>query len=143
MDFRPIALIVDDEPEILATIQRRLRIDEIQSEITDNPTIAIDMMKQRMFPIVVCDVRMPEMSGVDLIGKLREVNPLCNVIMITAYSSIDSVITCLNHGAVDYFVKPFQNIDWIVQAVAEAKQRVDRWGQTLPIASEGVKQEAT
>ncbi len=143
MDFRPIALIVDDEPEILETIQRRLRVDEIHSETTNSPAAAIDMMKQRLFPIAICDVRMPEMSGVELIGKLREVNPLCNVIMMTAYSSIDSVITCLNHGAVDYFVKPFQNIDWIVQAVVAAKQRVDRWGQTLPAAVEQVAEEAT
>jgi len=84
-------------------------------------------VEQGHYPIVLCDIMMPQMNGLVLLRQIRHVRPMTNVIMMTAYTSMDKVVECLGGGAVDYLVKPFQDLDLVVQVVGEAVARVERW----------------
>ena len=130
-----VVLIVDDEQDVADTIRRRLRVENVVAETCQDPREAIERMRQHLYPIAVCDIKMPGMDGIELLRRLKQVNPLCNVIMMTGYSSMANVIDCLGSGAVDYFVKPFQDIASLVEAVNEARSRVARWRQAMPMGA--------
>ena len=138
MRNRPLVLIVDDEPEILQTIRRRLRVEGMEAETAQDPCDAINRMQEVLHPIAVCDIKMPGMSGIELLQEIKRVNPMCNVIMMTGYSSMLHVVDCLGRGAVDYFVKPFQDIDELVEAICAARKRVERWQQAMPLEKKEV-----
>lgn len=124
-------LLVDDEPEILETIRRRLRLEDIAADLATDPIQAITMMQDNLYSIVISDIKMPHMSGAELLQELKKHNPLCNVIMMTGYSSMANVVDCLGSGALDYFVKPFQDIEEVVEAILQAKSRTKRWKQAI------------
>lgn len=128
-----MVLIVDDEEEVRETVRRRLRIDGISADVVGDPREALARMAQYLYPIAISDIKMPGMSGVELLQKIKQVNPLCNVIMMTGFSSMAHVVDCLGTGAVDYFVKPFADINNLVEAVQQALRRIERWRQAMPL----------
>ena len=120
-------LIVDDEPEILNMLRRNLALEDYEIFTTTDPQEALELMKKELFALVLTDIKMPGMSGVDLLSEIKRINPLANVIMMTGYSSMSNVVDCLGSGAVDYFVKPFLDLDLLLQALDQARARVERW----------------
>ena len=134
MKKRAQVLVVDDEPEILDTFRVRFRLEGIDVELCDDPYEALLKVQENYPAVVLCDIRMPGMSGVELLRQIKQVHPLCSVIMMTGYSSMAHVVDCLGSGAVDYFVKPFREIDEIIQAVQDALKRAGRWRKAMPLA---------
>jgi len=126
MNDRPLVLVVDDEPEILETVRRRLRVEGVEADTAQDPHDAVVRMAEAQYPIAICDIKMPGMTGIQLLREIKRVNPLCNVIMMTGYSFMAHVVDCLGSGVVDYFVKPFRDIGGIVEAVSEAREQVAR-----------------
>lgn len=124
-------LIVDDEAEILATLRRCLALEGLPVETCNSPQEALAKIRQAIYPVMLTDIMMPGMSGVELLREVRARQPLCNVIMMTAYTSMDKVVECLSAGAVDYLVKPFEDLDTVVARIREAVARVERWRQTI------------
>ena len=120
-------LIVDDEAEILKTLSSCLTMAGYHAHGCRNPVEALERLEREHYSVVLCDIMMPQMNGVDLLRQIRHLRPLTNVIMMTAYTSMDRVVDCLGNGAVDYLVKPFQDLDLVVQVVGEAADRVARW----------------
>ena len=127
-------LIVDDEEEILNMLRRNLELEGYEVTVTTSPKEALGLMKKELFNLVLTDIKMPGMSGVDLLVELKHINPLANIIMMTGYSSMSHVVDCLGSGAVDYFVKPFQDLDMIVSALAQARDRVARWRTAMGVS---------
>jgi CheY-like chemotaxis protein len=134
MPARDVVLIVDDEVEVAETIRRRLRVEGIEAEVCQDPIEALERMRQRLYPVAVCDIKMPGIDGIELLRRLKQLHPLCNVIMVTGYSSMAHVVDCLGNGAVDYFVKPFQDIGLVVEAVNQALVRIARWRHAMPLS---------
>jgi len=104
-------LVVDDD---IAT--RSLVVDAISHSGTYTVVEACDgvegleWLKENHFDLVICDVMMPGMNGMDLMDRIREINPTTPVILITAYPTIDLTVSAIKIGAVDFLAKPF-NID--------------------------------
>jgi two-component system, NtrC family, response regulator HydG len=99
-------LVVDDDPshlKILATIIRSWGYDVSDA---DDGTKAVEMVKERSFDLILMDVRMSEMSGIDALKQIGDYNPSIPVIIMTAYSSVDSAVEALKAGAYDYLTKP-------------------------------------
>ena len=117
-------LIIDDEQKILSMLKRNLSLEGYEVTAVTEPHEAIGLMKTELFNLVLSDIKMPGMNGVDLLKELKQINPLANIIMMTGYSSMFSVVDCLGSGAVDYFVKPFDNLDSIKKALDEARTRL-------------------
>jgi DNA-binding NtrC family response regulator len=116
--------VVDDENEILSMIQRFLNRNEKYSVTTYlNPVVALDAIDSS-YDIVLLDIMMPQMNGLDVLEKLKQKHPNIKVIMMTAYSTLDKVLKSHKHGATHYLMKPFdslQAIDTKIQEVMTQK----------------------
>jgi len=128
-------LVVDDDTAI-----RSLVVDAIGQ--SGNYTIidacdgiqAMEKLKENSFDLVICDIMMPGMNGMDLLDKIREIEPTTHVILITAYPTIDLTVSAIKTGAVDFLAKPF-NIDdllYKVDVYLRAKSILGVNGNQLP-----------
>lgn len=126
-------LIIDDEPEILSSLSRAFQLDNIPVQTCGNPIKALDLMMQNRYLIVLTDIKMPGMDGIELLQALKSINPLCNIIMMTEHSNMRYVVDCLSQGACDYFAKPFIDLNILVDAVKTAITRINRWKKGIGV----------
>ena len=126
-------LIVDDEVEILRSLSRYLRLEGFEVDTCEDPRDALQRVRTEHYPVLLCDIMMPGMSGIDLLQEVLKVRPLTNVIMMTAYTSMDKVVACLGQGARDYLVKPFDDLESVGSRVREAAERVGRWRDAIAL----------
>ncbi|MBU2552347.1 MAG: response regulator [Proteobacteria bacterium] len=126
-------LIVDDEEEILHMLRRNFEMEGYEVTTTPSPREALELTREVLFNLVLTDIKMPGMSGVDLLVEIKRINPLANVIIMTGYSSMTHVVDCLGQGAIDYFVKPFNDLDLIIRAVDQARERIQRWRAAMGV----------
>jgi len=96
--------------------------DDYNILLADNGGKAVDLVRQHSIDAAVLDIRMSGMSGVELLGKLKEIDPTIEVIMLTAYETIDTARQALRLGACDYLTKPF-DISTMRTAIATAMER--------------------
>ncbi len=76
------------------------------------------------FPLVITDIRMPGMSGIDLLTKIKAQNEDTQVVIITSHASLDTAVTALREGAYDYLIKPFEDLDVISAVVNRALEKI-------------------
>lgn len=101
-------LIIDDEVDMLEGLRRVLPYDLEGIEIltTAKPREALDWARKEPVDVVLLDIRMPEMDGLQLLGELLKVDRSLTVIMMTAYGSIETAVQAINSGAYDFITKP-------------------------------------
>ena len=115
-------LIVDDE-EVMRNLLCDILTDAgYKVEAVSCGDEAIEKVQQGKFSIVVTDLKMPGMNGIEVIKGLRAINSGICVIVITAYPSIESVIEAMREGAYDYIIKPF-NIEELRLVIHRAAER--------------------
>ena len=113
-------IIVDDEQDILNTLLRYFnRKNKFEVDVFTNPVNALEAIKNNDYDLVLTDIMMPEMNGVDLLKKIKEVKPDVPVVMMTAYSTIDKILECDKLGASDYVTKPFISLKDIESKVLD------------------------
>jgi len=100
-------LIVDDESNIRLTLSQALQTLGVEIDTAANGEEAIERLKQKEFGIVLLDLRMPGMSGMEVLAKLRETRPDIRVIIMTAYGTVESAVEAMKLGASDFIEKPF------------------------------------
>ncbi len=117
----PSILVVDDEPNALFTVSQML-IDEGYKVISaSSGQEALGIFKKSLIDMVVSDVKMPDFSGIDLLGELKRVNQDIPVILMTAYGSISMAVEALRQGAYYFFEKPiFNNEDKFLAIIRQA-----------------------
>jgi len=101
-------LIVDDEKDMRDFLEIMLGKEGYEAVSAPTAMIALDYYKEKSFDLVISDIRMPEMEGLEFLKALKEMDPDAIVIMITAYASVDTAIEAMKNGAYDYFTKPFK-----------------------------------
>lgn len=101
-------LVVDDEAVVRNGISRVLGKRGTLSTTASSGAEAIEILSSHSFDLVLLDIRMPDMDGIELLKKIKKGNNRTNVIMITGYPAIDTAVECIKLGAVDYLVKPFR-----------------------------------
>lgn len=99
--------VIDDEPLVLRNLQRKISKSGYQVETFQNPQKAINRMKIAPFDVILTDLRMPEMDGMQVLAKIRKNYPKTEVIIITGYASIESAVEAVKQGAFYYIEKPF------------------------------------
>ncbi len=122
-------LVVDDEPQMLIAIQETLRRKSYQVTTAASGVEALCRMKERFFRLLITDMRMPEVSGLDLLKKVRATSPQTPVILLTAYGTIENAVEAMKHGAFDYLLKPFssESLEQVVRrALVACGDREDR-----------------
>ena len=100
-------LIVDDQINTCKSIQAILKKSGYRSEYTLNAEEALRRVQEEHFDIVISDIRMPGMDGIQLLEELKKIQPSLVVIMITGYATIKSAVEAIQKGAYDYLPKPF------------------------------------
>jgi CheY-like chemotaxis protein len=101
-------LIVDDEEIIRNVLRRKLEQTTSYKVLTaDDGTVALDMFKQEPVDLVISDLLMNEMNGIELLRNLKEIEPSIPVIIITGYGTLDDAIEAIHLGAEDFIKKPF------------------------------------
>ena len=106
MDGKPI-LIVDDEKNIRMTLSQSLESLGVEMDMAGSGEEALAKLKEKDFGLILLDIRMPGMDGMEVLRQVREVRPDIRIIMITAYGTIESAVEAMKLGAVDFLQKPF------------------------------------
>jgi len=104
---KPRILIVDDEPSMREMLRIVLRRDGYDVTVAANGTQAIDILKRERVDLLLSDIRMPDLSGVDVLRTAKEGNRDLIAFMMTAFASTDTAVEAMRLGAADYFTKPF------------------------------------
>jgi DNA-binding NtrC family response regulator len=117
---KPICvLIVDDDPSILEVLEARLTAAGFKAHKATNGSSALELLSKYPIDILVSDIKMPEMSGLELLEKTRTIFPQLPVIFLTAYGTIPDAVDAVKAGAVDYLTKPFdgKELVWKIEQI--------------------------
>jgi DNA-binding NtrC family response regulator len=116
-------LVVDDEPRMGPMLRRTLASVGLEVECFVDPEAGLARLREQSFDVLVTDLRMPGMDGLEVLRRARAIRPACETIVITAHASVGSAREALKHGAVDYLTKPFsveQELIPVIRSVLEA-----------------------
>jgi DNA-binding NtrC family response regulator len=102
-------LVVDDEPQMLIAINETLQRSGYSITTAGSGLEALRRLKERHYKLVITDMRMPEVSGLDLLRKVKNLSPQTSVILLTAYGTIQNAVDAMRDGAYDYLLKPFSS----------------------------------
>jgi DNA-binding NtrC family response regulator len=102
-------LIVDDEPDMLKLLSMMLRDKTgYQISTTNNPLEAVELAKQGGYALVITDLKMPGLDGIELLDAIKKEDPDIPVIFITAYATVESATEAIQKGGFDFISKPFR-----------------------------------
>ena len=119
-------LVVDDELEMRTLLQDVLQDEGLRVTVAANGSEALKQLGEEYYAVVLTDLRMQEMQGIDLLREIKRTYPDINVIVMTAFGSVDTAIEAMKEGAYDYLTKPVKNEELLRvanRAVREAALR--------------------
>lgn len=122
MSYRCDILILDDEPIVGARLKTLLEKDGHRVEIFTDPIHALQSLEDRTVDIVISDIRMPTMDGIQVMNRVSQQSKRIKVILITGYATLELARESLTKGAFDFIAKPFKSreIRETIQKAAEA-----------------------
>ena len=118
-------LIVDDEPEIVEALIDYL--DEYDVDYAYDADSALDKIDSGRFKIVLADIMMPGLDGIELLRRIKDRNPGIQVIMMSGQTTVMRVSESMQEGALKYLLKPFDNISEVDRAIDEAINKLKEW----------------
>jgi DNA-binding NtrC family response regulator len=127
-------LVVDDEPQMLIAINETLRRSGYCITTAGSGMEALCRLKEKYYQLVITDMRMPEVSGLDLLRKVKNLAPQTPVILLTAYGTIQNAVDAMRDGAYDYLLKPFssESLESVVRrALDSARGRNEKTSRTI------------
>jgi DNA-binding NtrC family response regulator len=122
MTNKPSVLIVDDEDRFRSTMRKLLTAEGLEASTCGSATQALDELKKNHYDVVILDVRMPEMSGVEALPKIKEIDPDIEVIVLTGHASVETAKSIIRNGAYDYLLKPY-SIETLLEKIENAYDR--------------------
>jgi two-component system OmpR family response regulator len=115
-------MIVDDEQDFLETIVKRLKARGIEVTGAESGYKALELIDSGNFDVVILDVKMPGLDGIETLREMKKKKPLVEVIMLTGHASVESGIQGMQLGAFDYVMKPVA-LDELLEKVRQAYER--------------------
>lgn len=119
-------LFIDDEPNLLKTLRRQLNGEAYEQVFANSPEEGLELLRKDDYSVVVSDMRMPVMTGIEVLTETREIRPLARRIILTGYSEVNSVIAAINSARVHSFlVKPWDETELkakILEELAEYRR---------------------
>lgn len=101
-------LIVDDEPNMRKVLADVFADEGMSVDVTADGLTAVSLINQNSYDVAIVDLKLPDISGIDVIKEIRRRNLSTIILMITAYSTVDTAIEAMKLGAYDYVTKPFK-----------------------------------
>jgi DNA-binding NtrC family response regulator len=99
-------LVIDDERSIRNTLKDILGFEGYLVDVAENGISGLEMVRTTDYDIILCDIKMPEMDGIEVLGKILEIKPETTVVMISGHGNIDTAVEAIKKGAFDFIVKP-------------------------------------
>lgn len=99
-------LVIDDERSIRNTLRDILGFEGYQVELAENGKEGLDLVQATDFDIILCDIKMPEMDGLETLEQIRKIKPESTVVMISGHGTIDTAVEAIKKGAFDFIEKP-------------------------------------
>jgi two-component system, NtrC family, response regulator HydG len=117
-------LVVEDDPDIRKILEMFLSEKGFRVKVADGAQRALDMLSEEPIDLILSDVRMPGMSGLDLLRHLKERDPEIQLVLMSAYSSVKDAVEAIQLGAADYVEKPidFRRLERVLHTVFEKRQ---------------------
>ncbi len=115
MNMKTRILIVDDEEEFVKALSERLTIRDYDVTTSLSGEDAIEQVRHYLFDVVILDVAMPGMSGIETLREINKIKPLTEVIMLTGHATVETAIEGLKLGAFDFLIKPCETEDLVVK----------------------------
>lgn len=134
-------LIVDDEENIRKSLSRRYKLNGYDVDTATDGKDALKKMEDKAYRVVISDIKMPIMDGVELLRRIRKDYPMTRVIMMTGYVTLENALACLRHGADTCIFKPFKEMVEMDKAIENALAYLKHWEDKLS-ELKGVKEEA-
>jgi len=137
-------LIVDDEKNILLTLSQSLEVLQLETDTTTNGEEALAKLKEKDFTLILLDLRMPGIDGMEVLRQVREIRPDIQIIMISAYGTIELAVEAMKLGAVDFIPKPFspEDIRALVSRVLDREkldeQKVADYSSSIELAKRSI-----
>jgi len=128
-------LIVEDEPNLLSILRKGLTEKNYEVSAALDGTTAMGMLESNTFDVVVLDVMLPDINGIEICRRLRAAGNFVPILMLTALDSSENIVTGLNAGADDYMAKPFKftELEARINALARRAQQEHRPPEIIAI----------
>ena len=135
-------LVIDDEPDMQLALSHALKKNGCDVQCAGNGVEGLKRFREKNFGLVITDMRMPEMSGMQVLEGVKALSPKIPVIMMTAYGSINSAVAAMKAGASDYLLKPFslETLTATVQKVCGVSVNPEREPGRKPEMTAGLKE---
>jgi len=131
---RASVLVVDDDAAIRRTLSRILEKEGYLVEAVESGGKAIEVSNERFFNVVLIDIRLPDMEGIELLEKLKRTEPRMVKIIVTGYPSLKNAVEAVNKGADGYVLKPFD----AGELLAMIEKHLKRQRETMKYSDEKV-----
>jgi two-component system response regulator HydG len=115
-------LVVDDEPSNLSSLRKIFEREQMRVLTAENAKAALDVVRKHRVQVALTDLMMPGTSGAELLRALREVSPETEVVLMTAYGTVEIAVQAMRDGAYDFVEKPLKRMN-IVKSVRKAAER--------------------
>jgi DNA-binding NtrC family response regulator len=119
-------LVVDDDENIRMVLRQSLEKEGYHVSTANSAEEALNTLQRSFFHVVITDIMMGEMNGVELLLQIKEINSLMQIYIMTSHGTLPHVIQCMQGGAYDFFEKPLK-IEDILISLGEAARRATRW----------------
>lgn len=116
-------LLVDDENEFVSTLEERLKLREIKARTAPDGKTALRMIQEEQPHVVVLDVLMPEMDGIQTLKEIKKIAPLVEVILLTGHANLELALEGIELGAFDYLIKSI-GIDELLYKLEDAYKKI-------------------
>ena len=103
---QPTVLLIEDEEIARTALQRGLEHNGYDVDVADSGKAGIAKFKDHPFDIVLSDLRMPDVDGIEVLEEIRRIDPEAIVLIVTGHASVETALDAMEKGAVDYFAKP-------------------------------------
>jgi DNA-binding NtrC family response regulator len=117
--IRPRILVIDDEEIVRISCKKCLNPEGYDVNVAENGLEGLRLAEANHYDLILTDLKMPDMDGMEFLGKIKEMQPAAKVIMITGYSTVEHAVKAIRLGAHNYIEKPFTP-DTLITAVKEA-----------------------
>ena len=155
--MREELLVVDDEPQMLIAVNETVRRLGYGVTTAGSGMEALRRLKEKHYGLVITDMRMPEVSGIDLLRKIKNMMPQTPVVLLTAYGTVQNAVDAMREGAFDYLLKPFdaEALENVVRRALESGKKEKghrahvlvtqdpRFSRTIEMAAHAAESSAT
>ncbi|HTL43207.1 MAG TPA: sigma-54 dependent transcriptional regulator [Vicinamibacterales bacterium] len=135
---QPLLVVVDDEQGILDVVSRFARRAGFDVVTCGGGRDAIARLQERRADLVMVDLRMPDVGGLDVLRAIRDIDPRCQAVLMTGYASVDTAVEAIKLGAMDYLSKPL-DFARVQQLLATVRDDIDRRRSVLALETDVAK----